>query len=106
MSTWLDVIDETALANGEHILVELDGTAVAVFKVNDSFYALEDVCSHDGTEIASGTIEGEELVCPRHGARFCLKTGAVKCAPAYEDIASFPVRIEQGKVQIKDNRWD
>jgi 3-phenylpropionate/trans-cinnamate dioxygenase ferredoxin subunit len=106
MSTWLDVIDETALANDEHILVELDGTAVAVFKVNDSFYALEDVCSHDGTEIASGTIEGEELVCPRHGARFCLKTGAVKCAPAYEDIASFPVRIAQGKVQIKDNRWD
>ncbi|MGZ8215504.1 MAG: Rieske 2Fe-2S domain-containing protein, partial [Methylosarcina sp.] len=49
---------------------------------------------------------GDEIICPRHGARFCVKTGEVKAPPAYEDIASFPVRIENGRVQVRDDRWD
>ncbi|MBT6522881.1 MAG: Rieske 2Fe-2S domain-containing protein, partial [Methylococcales bacterium] len=69
-------------------------------------YALEDVCTHDGGDIASGQVEGDEIICPRHGARFCIKTGQVKSAPAYEDIESFPIRIEDGMVQVRDPRWD
>lgn len=106
MTDWIDVIDENALADGENVIVDVDGTEVAVFKVDGEFFAIEDVCTHDGAEIASGELIGDEVVCPRHGARFCVKTGAVKSAPAYEDIASFPVRIEKGKVQVRDNRWD
>jgi len=106
MSDWLDVIDPNALTDGENIVIDVDGTAVAVFKINGEFFAIEDVCTHDGAEIASGTLEGDEIICPRHGARFCVKTGAVKSAPAYEDVACFPVRIENGKVQVRDNRWD
>jgi 3-phenylpropionate/trans-cinnamate dioxygenase ferredoxin subunit len=104
MSEWIEVIAAQALANGEHTVIELDGTAIAVFKLAEGFYAIEDVCSHDGTDIAGGKIEGDEIICPRHGARFCLKTGAVKSAPAYEAIASFPIRIVKGKVFIQDNR--
>ena len=100
MSNWLDVIAESALAVGEHIVIDADGVDVAVFRLDDGFYAIEDVCSHDGTEIASGALEGDEIVCPRHGARFCVKTGAVKCAPAYEDIAAYPVRVVDGRVQL------
>jgi 3-phenylpropionate/trans-cinnamate dioxygenase ferredoxin subunit len=106
MSDWIDVIDQNALADGEHIVVDVDGTDVAVFKIEDRFYAIEDVCTHDGAEIASGELDGCEIVCPRHGARFCVKTGAVKAPPAYEDIDTFPVRIENGRVQVRDNRWD
>lgn len=106
MADWVDVVNETALANGEHVVVDVDGTDVAVFKIDDCFYAIEDVCSHDGAEIASGELDGDEIVCPRHGARFCVKTGAVKSAPAYENISCFPIRIEQGRVQVKDDRWD
>ena len=76
MSDWLDVIDAGAMANGEHMVVDVDGTDVAIFKLDNQFYALEDVCTHDGAEIASGEIEGDEIICPRHGARFCIKTGA------------------------------
>jgi 3-phenylpropionate/trans-cinnamate dioxygenase ferredoxin subunit len=90
--------------NGEKSVIDVDGTEVAVFKIDDEFYAIEDVCSHDGTEIASGELDGDEIICPRHGARFCVKTGAVKSAPAYEDIHSYPIRILEGMVQIKDNR--
>lgn len=106
MSDWQEVIDQHELADGGHVVVEVDGTEVAVFKIDGEFYAIEDVCTHDGAEIASGKLEGDEIICPRHGARFCVKTGEVKAPPAYEDIACFPVRIENGKVQVRDPRQD
>ncbi len=104
MPEWINVFNENALMNGENSVIDVDGTDVAIFKIDDDFFAIEDVCSHDGTEIASGELDGDEIICPRHGARFCVKTGAVKSAPAYEDIHSYPVRILDGMVQIKDNR--
>lgn len=106
MSDWVDVVEANSLAEGKNIVINVDGTDIAIFKIEGAFYAIEDVCSHDGAEIASGTLEGDEIICPRHGARFCVKTGAVKSPPAYEDIACFPLRIENGKVQVRDNRWD
>ncbi|MDD5320789.1 MAG: non-heme iron oxygenase ferredoxin subunit [Methylococcales bacterium] len=106
MSDWVDVVNANSLAEGKNIVINIDGTDIAVFNIEGAFYAIEDVCSHDGAEIASGTLEGDEIICPRHGARFCVKTGAVKSPPAYENIASFPLRIENGKVQVRDNRWD
>lgn len=106
MSEWVDVIAETALAEGENIVVDVDGTDIALFKIQGSFYAIEDICSHDGAEIASGLLDGDEIICPRHGARFCIKTGAVKSPPAYEAIKCFPVRIDNNTVQVRDDRWD
>lgn len=102
MSEWIDVVDEYALANGEHVVVDVDGIEIAVFKIDNEYYAIEDVCTHDGAEIASGILDGDEIVCPRHGARFCIKTGAVKSPPAYEDIRCIPVRIENKKIQIRN----
>ena len=106
MTGWVDVVAENALAEGENIVADIEGVDVAVFKIGGQFYAIEDACTHDGAEIASGNIEGDEIICPRHGARFCIKTGAVKSAPAYEDIECFPIQIKKGQVQVRDNRWD
>ncbi len=106
MSEWVDVIDQNALTDGEHVIVDVDGTEVAVFKLDGNFYAIEDVCTHDGAEIASGVLDGDEIICPRHGARFCIKTGEFRSPPAYENIACFPVKIENGRVKVKDSRWD
>ncbi len=101
MSDWKDVVAELSLIDGENIVVDVDGVDVAVFRVNGGVYAIEDDCSHDGGEIASGVIEGEEIICPRHGARFCIKTGKVTGPPAYEDISCYTVRIENGCIQVK-----
>jgi 3-phenylpropionate/trans-cinnamate dioxygenase ferredoxin component len=103
MSEWVDVVKATAIADGEHVTVDVDGVEVAVFKLEGQFFAIEDVCTHDGAEIASGVLDGDEIICPRHGARFCIKTGAVKSPPAYEDITCYPVRIESGIVQVKES---
>jgi 3-phenylpropionate/trans-cinnamate dioxygenase ferredoxin component len=104
MAEWINVIKESALADGEHVVVEVDGSDVAVFNLGGQFYAIEDVCTHDGAEIASGELEGDEIVCPRHGARFCIKTGAVKAPPAYEAVTCYPVRVEHGQIQVSDGR--
>ncbi|NOT84010.1 MAG: non-heme iron oxygenase ferredoxin subunit [Methylococcaceae bacterium] len=106
MTDWVNAIDQQRLAEGENVVVDVDGTDVAIFNIAGEFYAIEDVCSHDGAEIASGELDGDEIICPRHGARFCVKTGEVKCAPAYENIATFPIRIENGTIQVRDSRWD
>lgn len=106
MSDWIDVCKTDALTDRENIIVDVEGTVIAIFKIDGQFYAIEDVCTHDGAEIASGELVGDEIICPRHGARFCVKTGAVKCAPAYEDIETFPVRVENDRLQVRDHRWD
>ncbi len=106
MVNWVNVVSEASLANGEHVVVNIDGINVAVFKINGTFYAIEDVCPHDGTEIATGSLDGTEIICPRHGAKFCLKSGTVKSAPAYENIMSIPVRIYNGMVQVNDDDFN
>lgn len=106
MTDWVDVCAVNTLDKGENIVIDVDGTEIAVFNLDGQFYAIENVCSHDSAEIASGELEDDEIICPRHGARFCIKTGEVKSAPAYGDIDIFPVRVEDGQIQVRDNRWD
>jgi 3-phenylpropionate/trans-cinnamate dioxygenase ferredoxin component len=106
MNDWIDVAPADGIAEGAHVVTDVDGIPVAVFNLGGEFYAVEDACTHDGAEIASGRLDGAEIVCPRHGARFCVKTGKVLSAPAYEDLTCFPVRIEAGMVQVRDARWD
>lgn len=100
MFDWIDVAPEGSLADGEHAVVEVDGTEIAVFRIKGEYFAIEDVCTHDYTPVAEGKILGYEIVCPRHGARFCLKTGQALSAPAYEDIPTYPVRVSEGKIQV------
>ncbi len=75
---------------------------VAVFNIGGTFYAIEDTCTHDGGELAGGALEGDVVICPRHGARFCLRTGAALSPPAYEPVRTFETRIENGIVEVKE----
>jgi 3-phenylpropionate/trans-cinnamate dioxygenase ferredoxin component len=106
MSEWIDVAPVEELTPGSRRVVDVDGVMVAVFNLGGAYYAIEDVCTHDGGELASGSLEGEVIVCPRHGARFSIRTGEVLAPPAYEPVATFPVRIKDRKIQVKDERWD
>jgi len=106
MSDWVTVANAGELAPGSHRVVDVDGAAVVVFNLGGEYHAIEDVCTHDGGQLTGGTVEGEEIVCPRHGARFCIRTGKALTAPAYEPVAKFPVRVENGMIQVRDDRWD
>ena len=103
---WVDVAREGEIRSGACKLVDVDDEMIAVYNLDGDYYAIEDVCTHDGGELASGAVEGDEVICPRHGARFCIRTGEVTAPPAYEDEHSFPIRVENGKIQLRDDRWD
>jgi 3-phenylpropionate/trans-cinnamate dioxygenase ferredoxin component len=98
---WITVIRANAVSPGSYQLVIVDGISIVVGNSNGYYFALENTCTHDGGELTGGELEGEEMICPRHGAGFCIKTGAVTRPPAYEDIRRFPVRIQDGEVQIQ-----
>lgn len=106
MAEWIRVAAVGEIAPGGCKVADVDGTTVAVFNIGGEFFAIEDVCTHDGGELASGTLEGDQVVCPRHGARFCVRTGEALTAPAYEPTAKFPLRIENGVIEVRDDRWD
>src|ERR671926_430858 len=105
MSDWVTVAPVEELTPGERRIVDVDGVQIVVFNLDGEYYAIEDVCTHDGGQLTGGTVEGDEIICPRHGARFSIRTGEALSAPAYEPTATFPVRIENGTVQVRDDRW-
>ncbi|MDH3842244.1 MAG: non-heme iron oxygenase ferredoxin subunit [Chromatiales bacterium] len=98
--SWIDVALASAVAPGGYEVVDTDDQVIAVVNVGGQFFAIEDVCTHDGEELTGGPIEDAEIVCPRHGARFCLRTGAALTAPAYEPVRTFPVRVQNGMIQV------
>lgn len=106
MSDWEEVAKVGEIETGTCIPVDVDGTQVALFNLDGEYYAIEDICTHDGSEISCGIVLGEEIMCPRHGARFSIKTGEVVAPPAYEDIEAFPVRLQGDSIQVRDQRWD
>lgn len=106
MSEWITVARTEELAPGERRIVDVEDTQIVVFNLGGQFYAIEDVCTHDGGKLTGGTVEGDQIICPRHGARFCIRTGAALSAPAYEPTSTFPVRMQDGVIQVRDDRWD
>ena len=106
MSDWVRVCGRAELLPGEYRVVDVDGVAAAVFNLDGELYAIEDVCTHDGGELAGGPSHGFEVECPRHGARFDVRTGAVCAPPAYAPTASFPIRIDAEGVWTRDDRFD
>ena len=107
MSEWIDVAPVADFKPGEALAVDVNDVMVAVFNINGEFFALENLCSHDGSPLIiegldpADQIAGDRVTCPHHGAEFCIRNGAALSPPAYEDIAIFPVRIENGVVQVK-----
>lgn len=88
---WEQVAAANELADGQRKSVFIDDIPALVFRVGAKYYALEDVCTHDGQPLTTGPLNGCELTCPRHGARFSIETGQPLCMPATEAIRTFEV---------------
>lgn len=95
------VAEEDALSNGERLFVEIDEYEIVVFNIAGKLYAIADVCSHDDGPVGDGEFEAEfEIACPRHGARFDVRTGEALSLPAVIDIPAFPVRVADGHIEV------
>ena len=76
----------------------IDETPALLLRIGDDFYAIEDVCTHDGQPLTDGPLHGCEITCPRHGARFDIRTGKPLCMPATEPVRTFEVEVRDSKV--------
>jgi 3-phenylpropionate/trans-cinnamate dioxygenase ferredoxin component len=87
-------------AGGRKSLV-FDDRVVLLVRMGDEFFAVEDVCSHDGQPLTEGPLVGNSVECPRHGARFDLRTGRPLCMPAVEPIATYEVLVRGDDVLLR-----
>ena len=100
MSAFVKVASRAELPPGSKKLVEVDGRAIAVFHCEGAFYAIDDVCTHDGGPLAEGELFGCEIECPRHGARFDVRTGRPLCMPAIEPVATHATEVRGDDVYV------
>jgi 3-phenylpropionate/trans-cinnamate dioxygenase ferredoxin component len=100
MADFFKVAVVSELPPGSKKLAEIEGRAIALFNVDGDFYAIDDVCTHDGGPLAEGDLEGCEIRCPRHGARFDVRTGKALCFPAFEPVASHVVEVRGDEVFV------
>lgn len=84
-------------------LVEIDDQLVLVVNTGDGYYCIDDVCTHDGGTLCDGTLEGNEIACPRHGAKFDVRTGAATKMPATQATGCHDVQIDGSKILVRLN---
>ncbi len=107
MGEFITICPVSEIPEGQREVFDVNGRWVAIFCVSERYYAIEDVCTHDGqtlTENAKGQpvpLDGYEIECPRHGARFDIRNGKVLSAPALTDVRRYEVRVHDGQIEIK-----
>jgi 3-phenylpropionate/trans-cinnamate dioxygenase ferredoxin subunit len=99
--SWERVAEAASIAPGDYACAEVDDRFIAVFNVDGEFFAVEDICTHDGGGLAGGEVVDHQVVCPRHGARFCLRTGRALSPPAYEPVQAYATRVVDGWVEVQ-----
>lgn len=97
---YLDIAPTTELPSGERLFIEVEGKSLVVFNIADQYFAIGDICSHDDGPVGDGDIEGLNIVCPRHGGEFDIRTGQAVQMPAVVDIPAYPVRVVDGMIQV------
>jgi 3-phenylpropionate/trans-cinnamate dioxygenase ferredoxin subunit len=80
---------------------EFDEETIIVFNVEGEFYAIADLCTHDDGPLGEGEVDGHDVVCPRHGARFDIRTGRALSLPAFKAVPSYQVKIEDGAIFVE-----
>ncbi len=84
----------------EKLFIEINGMEIVVININGELFAIGDKCTHDGGPLGDGIIEGYQIVCPRHGARFDVRNGRALTLPAVKDTPSYPVKIDGNDVLL------
>lgn len=102
MSDFVKVATVAEIPAGGSKLVEVHGVRVALFNLDGEIHAIEDVCTHDGGPLVEGeVVNGCEVICPRHGARFDIRTGAALSFPAFEATNTYAVQVNGDDVLVE-----
>jgi 3-phenylpropionate/trans-cinnamate dioxygenase ferredoxin subunit len=101
MADSLRVASLSEIPPGGRKSVIVDDLPALLLRVGDAFHCIEDVCTHDGQPLTNGPVENCAITCPRHGARFDLKTGKALCMPATEPVRVFPVEVRESEIYVR-----
>jgi len=101
MNGFQRVCRASEIPEGGRKVVEVGDRVIGLFRVQGQFWAIDDLCTHDGGPLAEGALEGWAIVCPRHGARFDLRTGQALSMPATRPTAAHEVKVEGDDVFVK-----
>ena len=100
-SEWIDIGGSDSVLETAPFSAEVDGNPIVVVRCGPGIYAVEDRCTHDGEALGEAEVESCQIICPRHGAHFCLRTGEALTPPAYEPLRTYKVREEGGRVLVE-----
>ena len=100
MSDWIDVVAVEDFLPSTCRVVTTDASVIMVVNHDGRYYAVENLCTHEYAELSDGKLEGEEIICPLHRARFSVVTGVALSPPAYENLKTFSVRVTNGWVEV------
>jgi len=92
--------NKTDIPPGERIFIDVNGEPIVIFNIAGELFAIADICSHDNNPLGEGELDKFEIICPRHGARFDVRSGKALSLPAVIDIPSYPVRTEKDEIWI------
>jgi 3-phenylpropionate/trans-cinnamate dioxygenase ferredoxin component len=103
MPNFVKIATVSDVPENEARAFECQGQRIAIYHVGDAFYATTDICSHAYAELSEGYLDTDDctIECPLHGSRFDISTGAVLSLPAYEPIATYPVRVEGQDILVE-----
>ncbi|MFQ5399906.1 MAG: non-heme iron oxygenase ferredoxin subunit [Anaerolineae bacterium] len=101
MNTFVEVARVDDIPVGGRLWYDFDDETVVVFNVDGEFYCIADLCTHDDGPLEEGTLEGYDVECPRHGARFDVRTGAALCLPAVTPVPSYEVKVQDGRIYVR-----
>ena len=103
MADFVTVAKADDIPPGQVRVYEVGDRRIALCNVGGTLYAIDDVCTHDGGPLDQGELEGEQIECPRHGARFDVCTGRALTLPAVRPVRTYPVQVKGNEVMVSVN---
>ena len=103
MPEFTKVATRTQLSSAGKMLVEVDDRLVVLFQIEGQVYCIDDVCTHDGGPLSEGALDGTQIACPRHGAKFDVCTGKALSMPATEATVAHQVKLDGDDVLVRIN---
>jgi 3-phenylpropionate/trans-cinnamate dioxygenase ferredoxin component len=98
---WVDVGAADEVSETAPLVAEVEGVAVAIVRCGAELFAVEDRCTHDGESLDGAEVRDCQIICPRHGSNFCLRTGEALTPPAYEPLRTYRVREQDGRILLE-----
>jgi 3-phenylpropionate/trans-cinnamate dioxygenase ferredoxin subunit len=100
MPNWIKTLKVADVPEGQARVFEADGQKLALCHAEGQFYAMDDLCTHDGGPLGEGEMEGHFILCPRHYAKFDVRTGKACTLPAVGYVATYPVKVESDEILV------